>query len=186
MASITINEISKNYSYSVGTSTYATIALPITACWGPGYFDPNTLMNPCKEFQEKETQDAENHSDMLDRTVWQRFPASQAGLEAFTATYRGPIANYRLCNDYSYQMAMTFLTAGYDVLTCRIAPGAKADAKFVAADDPTKYVIVKAKYPGTFGNNLRVEFKNVGYMVPSSDISPTTLSSTNSDSISLQ
>ncbi len=172
MAQITINEISRNYAYSIGTSTYATIALPITASWGPGYFDPSTLMNPCKEFQAKDDQDIENHSDMLDRTAWQRFPANQAGLESFVSTYRGPIANYRLCEDYSYQMAMTLLTAGYDVLVCRIAPGAKSDASFALkigdTVDTTKVVTVKAKYPGTFGNNLRVEFKNIGYMYNSS------------------
>ena len=42
MAQITINEISQNYTYNTGASSYATVALPITASWGPGYFDPKT------------------------------------------------------------------------------------------------------------------------------------------------
>ena len=170
MAVITINEISKNYNFAVGTSTYATVALPITSSWGPGYFDPATIVNDCKDIDPERDWDAENHSDMLDRTAWNRFPASQAGLESFVATYRSPIANYRQCNDYSYQMALTLLSSGYDVLVCRLSPGAIADGTFIVAGDTPqsgqykRYVSVKAKYPGTFGNNLRIEFKNVAYM----------------------
>ena len=51
MAVITINEISKNYSLAVTTSTYATVALPITAAWCPGCYDPSTLVNECQEIQ---------------------------------------------------------------------------------------------------------------------------------------
>lgn len=165
MASITINEISKNYSLAVGTSSFATVALPITASWGPGYFDPASLPNPCGDATPEEM-----HSDMLDRTSWQRFPASQAGLEAFIATYRSPVANFRVANDYSYQMALTLISAGYDVLVCRLSPGQAAKGEFVFYNDKTeaidtsKKVTVTAKYPGTFGNNLRVEFKNIGFM----------------------
>lgn len=181
MATITINEISRNYSYAIGTSTFATVALPITASWGPGYSDPDAIMNECRELDTSKNWDVENHSDMLDRTAWQRFPANQAGLESFIATYRGPIANYRLANDYSYQMAVTLLTSGYDVLVCRLSPGAKSGASFYLdtlqpdPNDPTKTVVdttksvtVRAKYPGTFGNNLRVEFKDISYMMQSS------------------
>lgn len=164
MARITINEISKNYSYAIGTNTFATVAMPITASWGPGYFDPKTFSNACKEIDTEKDWDAENHSDMLDRTVWQRFSANQAGLESFVATYRGPISNFRLANDFSYQMAITLLSAGYDVLVCRLSPGAKATGKFVL-DSATQdsEVGVVAKYPGTFGNSIRVDFRNVGY-----------------------
>lgn len=175
MASITVNEISRNYSYAIAPSSYATVALPITSCWGPGYFDPNTLMSECRAFDDKKDWDAENHSDMLDRTAWRRFPATQAGIEQFVASYRGPIANYRLCNDYSYQMAITFLTAGYDVLTCRLSPGAKSSAAFVlkgsTKDSKGQYnnmVTVTAKYPGSFGDSIRVEFKNIGFMLNTS------------------
>ena len=169
MAKITINEISKNYSFATGTNTFATVALPITASWGPGYFDPDTIINECQELDPTRDWDAENHSDMLGMTAWRRFPATQAGLESFISTYRGPVANYRLANDYSYHMALTLLGAGYDVLVCRISPGAKSSAKFVlkdqtAAQQAKNFVSVKAKYPGVFGNNLRVEFRNVGYM----------------------
>ena len=173
MATITINEISKNYNFATGTSTFATVALPITASWGPGYFDPNTIISECQGLDPERDWDAENHSDMLGMTAWRRFPATQAGLEAFISTYRGPVANYRLANDYSYHMALTLLGAGYDVLTCRISPGAKASAKFVLKGATTQeqaknFVSIKAKYPGVFGNNLRVEFRNIGYMYSTS------------------
>lgn len=173
MAKITINEISRNYNVSVGTNTFATVALPITASWGPGYFDPSTIVNECQMLDPDRDWDAENHSDMLGTTAWRRFPATQAGLESFISTYRGPIANFRLANDYSYHMALTLLGAGYDVLVCRISPGAKSSGKFVlkgatSAQQAANFVTVKAKYPGVFGNNLRVDFRNIGYMYSTS------------------
>lgn len=144
MAQIVINEVSSNYTYSIGTSTFATVALPITACWGPAFIDPSSS-NKSEE-------------ELLDETVWQRFPATQAGLESFISTYRGPSANYRLVKDYSYQMAMTLLTIGYDVLVCRLCPGTFAQNNYTIG---TGTLNVKAKYPGTFGNNLWVSLQKV-------------------------
>lgn len=112
MAQIQINEISQNYTFNIGTSTFATVALPITASWGPAFVDPNSVGKTVDE--------------VLEETVWQRFPATQAGLESFVSTFRGPAANYRSAKDYSYQMAMTLLTSGYDVLVCRLCPGTYA------------------------------------------------------------
>ena len=77
MANIVINEISQNYSYSIGNSSYACIAMPITACWGP-YLDLSTKS------------DDETIDDVLEKTQWQRFSANQTGLESFVSTYRGP------------------------------------------------------------------------------------------------
>ena len=144
MANVKINEFSSNYQYSVGDGYYAVVALPITAQWGPAYMDPNTL--------------GIDKDVMLERTAWSRFPATQAGLEAFVATYRGPSSNYRMAKDYSYQMAMTLLTAGYDVLVCRLCPGANAEGTFNCGD---KTLTVKAKYPGTFGNSLQIALKKL-------------------------
>lgn len=121
MADIIINEISQNYTYNIGTNSYACVALPITASWGPGFFDPAAAGLSTME-------------DMLEQAAWERYPATQAGLEAFVAAYRGPATNYRLVNNYSYQMAMTLLTAGYDVLVCRICPGTKAQGAFAYYD----------------------------------------------------
>lgn len=118
MAKIVINEISNTFAYNVGNSSFATVALPITAAWGPGYVEPATLG------------DEVTRDDVLESTVWQRFPATQQGMEAFVATYRGPAANFRIADDYSYQMAMTLMTAGYDVLVCRLCPGTPAEGAF--------------------------------------------------------
>ena len=79
MAQIRVNEISQNYAYSVGTASFATVALPITASWGPGFVDPATV--------------GMDREDVLERTSWQRFPATREGLEAFVAAYRGPASN---------------------------------------------------------------------------------------------
>lgn len=140
MANIVINEISQNYTYNIGTTSFATVALPITASWGPAYLDTATL--------------GIEEAQMLEETTWRRFPATQSGLETFVATYRGPAANYRLADDYSYAMAMTLLTAGYDVLVCRVCPGTFAQGTFTTSD--SKSFGIKAKYPGTFGNTLQV------------------------------
>ena len=184
MAQIIVNEVSQNYSFNIGTNSYACVAMPITASWGPGYEDPTTA---------GVTKDA-----MLESVNWKRFPATQSGLEAFVATYRGPASNYRIAKDYSYQMAMTLMTAGYDVLVCRLCPGTQAQKVFNLFEDtgsasgsdagssaetsdapkaepkaetnagsdaspnakPNAFVI-SAKYPGTFGNNLRVAIKQM-------------------------
>lgn len=119
MADIIINEISQNYSYVIGDESFATVALPITAQWGPGYFEPATMGISGDGRAEKKVTELED-------VVWQRFSANQAGIEAFVSMYRGPANNYRLAKDYSYQMAMTLLSAGYDVLVCRLNPGTYA------------------------------------------------------------
>lgn len=149
MANIVINEISQNYTYNIGNNSYATVALPITASWGPGYFDPQSFDT-----------DTEN---MLDSTTWNHFPATQAGLEAFVATYRGPVSNYRIAQDYSYQMAMTLLTAGYDVLVCRVSPGSIADGEIHINSGSTNYFHITSKYPGSFGNMLQIQLQKVNY-----------------------
>lgn len=147
MAQITINEISQNYTYNIGSNSYCTVALPITSCWGPGYFDPEANYSGDVELA-------------LENAVWQRFPATQEGLEAFVSAYRGPAANYRLAKDFSYQMAMTLLTAGYDVLVCRLSPGAIAK-NIISTDNGQAGLTVSAKYPGTFGNSIMVKLNKV-------------------------
>lgn len=138
MAQITINEISQNYSYRVSTSSFCTVALPITACWGPAFVEPATTGMSLDE--------------TLESTAWHHFAADQKGLESFIATYRGASSNYRTAKDYSYQMALTLLSYGYDILVCRLTPGAKAQGTFTGDNNET--FTLTAKYPGTFGNSL--------------------------------
>lgn len=143
MAQININEISQSYSYNIGTNAYCTVAMPITSCWGPGYFD-----------KDKE---GLTEGEILENLRWEHFAATQEGLESFVSTYRGPASNYRSAKDFSYQMAMTLLTAGYDLLACRVCPGTHSEGD-LQIDEGNK-LHLKAKYPGTFGNNLRCAFK---------------------------
>lgn len=170
MAQITINEISQNYSYNIGTTNYATIAMPITSMWGPCYGDPASVLGG-----------SATASDVLDQTSFQHFPATQTGLESFVAIYRGPSSNYRLAKDYSYQMAVTLLTSGYDILTCRVCPGAKASKQVdqYAPSGTKPNIVFTAKYPGTFGNCLKLTLSKasnskywnlVVYVVDSSNV----------------
>ena len=151
MAQITINEISDNYTFNTGNGAFATVALPITAAWGPAYVDYTTV-------------GASGVSDVLEDTKWLHFPATQEGLESFVATYRGPVSNYKIANDYSYQIAMTYLAAGYDVLTCRVSPGTKAQGGFVLGTGETgNSLSLIAKYPGSFGNNIMANLTKMSY-----------------------
>ncbi|MBQ2856455.1 MAG: hypothetical protein IJE78_04895 [Bacteroidaceae bacterium] len=152
MAQITINEISANYGYNVGNASYATVAMSITSQWGRGYFDPAKV--------------GMTDAQMLEETVWTRYPATQAGLDAFASEYRGPASYSKMVKDYSYQQAMTLLTAGYDVLVCRICPGDVAKGELIQRVAKTQgsdeilvnqaVVSFSAKYPGSFGNNIQI------------------------------
>lgn len=204
---INVNVISENTTFTVENANFATVALPITACWGPCFSlssaDPTAV-------------DVEN---ALENTAWSLFQAGPDGLEAFIATYRGPSSNYRSAQDYSYFTALSLLNAGYAVQTCRLCPGTMASTTLASTytetftgDGTTKAftlghtcnsvsvvkvgdtvqpttaytisddnkltfttapadqaaisityssggLVVTAKYPGTFGNNLRVSLK---------------------------
>lgn len=144
MATITINEISRNYNYSAGNSAFCSVALPISASWGPAFEDPAASGSTLDE--------------MLEKTAFQHFAATQEGLEAFTSTFRGPAANYRSAQDYSYQIAVTLLTQGYDLDVCRVCAGAHASGTATATisgqTTSTGTLTFRAKYPGSFGNNL--------------------------------
>lgn len=161
---INVNVISENNAFNVENANYCTVALPITACWGPGFSlstaDPSN------------TSDGVNPIEVaLENTAWGLFPAGPDGLESFIATYRGPSSNYRSTKDYSYFMALSLLNSGYAVQTCRLCPGTNASTT-IPADSPSSgstdsangagSLIITAKYPGTFGNNLKVSLKKKG------------------------
>lgn len=145
MANITINEISQTYSYNISDTSYACVALPITACWGPGFIDPEAagkFVDGDEEHNKLEMNDA------LEKMKWTRFPATQSGLESFISTFRGPIQNYRLIGDNSYNVALTLITAGYDVLVSRLTTGLQAQGEFVFATEGT----TDPEEPGTPDN----------------------------------
>lgn len=147
MANITINEISQNYSYNIGSSSFCTVALPITASWGPALLDPEST--------------GKDLSTLLESVTWQKFPASQDGVESFISTFRGPAANYRIAKDYSYHMALTLLANGYDILVCRLCPGTHASATIKDKKADGNTLTFRAKYAGTFGNTLQIKMQKV-------------------------
>ena len=158
---IQVNVISENKAFTVENANYCTVALPITACWGPGFTLPTTDPNA--------TADVEG---ALENTAWSLFPAGPDGLEQFIATYRGPSSNYRSTKDYSYYMALSLLNAGYAVQTCRLCPGTAASITIPENSgsgsgpndsEATGTLIITAKYPGSFGNNLKVTLTQKEY-----------------------
>ena len=157
---IQVNVISENTTFTVENSNYCTVALPITACWGPGFTLPSA---------KPTTSDI---SDALENTAWNLFQAGPEGLESFIATYRGPSSNYRAAKDYSYFTALTLLNAGYAVQTCRLCPGTAASITIPENSgsgsgsndsEATGTLTITAKYPGSFGNNLRVTLQPKSY-----------------------
>ena len=158
---IQVNVISENNAFTVENANYCTVALPITACWGPGFSLPTADPN-----NSDDTTDPVEAA--LENTAWSLFNAGPDGLESFIATYRGPSSNYRSTKDYSYFMALSLLNAGYAVQTCRLCPGTNASTtipKAASSSDssgaptPDNFLQITAKYPGTFGNNLKVSLK---------------------------
>ena len=144
MAKITVNPISNNYSINVTNANYCTVALPITACWGPAFEDP--------------TATGKTLDVALEDTVWTRFNATQTGLQNFVATFRGPAANYRRAKDYSYQIALSLITNGYDVLVCRLCPGTYAQGQFTEKD---VYNLLTAQ-PADWATNCTAYFQKDG------------------------
>lgn len=176
MAKITINEISQDYSYAIGNNSYATVALPITSSWGPGFF-------PYEVYPSQYNSD----QDVLEDLKWQHFSSSSEGLEKFISMYRGATTIASDAMDKSFQTAITLLSAGYDILVCRIGLGHVAEGYPVALRDdgaavptvgagddisqgftlPEGYFgslplfKVSAMYPGSFGNNISAKIKLV-------------------------
>ena len=156
---IQVNVISENNAFTVENANYCTVALPITACWGPGFSLPTADPNNANDTTDPVEAALEN-------SAWSLFNAGPDGLESFIATYRGPSSNYRSTKDYSYFMALSLLNAGYAVQTCRLCPGTKAStiipkagSSSSSANDTAGSLVITAKYPGTFGNNLKVSLK---------------------------
>lgn len=166
MANIVINEISDNYTYNIGNNAFATVALPITASWGPAFLDPASVQL---------TEDNAGFTAELDNVKWTQFPATRQGLDAFVSAYRGPSSLYKAHKDYSYQTAITLLTSGYDVLVCRVCGGKGAEGQLKVSGTASTYpagtgetwegFLINAKYAGTFGNNLKVTITQLSLSV---------------------
>ena len=159
---IQVNVISENNAFNVENANYCTVALPITSCWGPCFTLPTA--DPNNSEKGVDTVEA-----ALEDTAWSLFPAGPDGLDAFISTYRGPSSNYRSAKDNSYFMALSLLNAGYAIQTCRLCPGTKASTSIPnnsgsgssdsSNGDLNNCLVITAKYPGSFGNNLQVTLK---------------------------
>ena len=137
MPKINITEHSDTYSFQVRNNNYATVALPITACWGPAYLASSEDANP----------------------DWIHFTAGYKGTTEFMNTFKGP-NTYLGTREKSYDYALKLLAAGYDILVKRVdGLGSAADRiySFNTVDSTKYWITVTAKYPGTYGNNLSVE-----------------------------
>ena len=138
MPRINITEHSETYSFQVRNNSYATVALPICAIWGPAYV----------------ANDEENNPD------WVHFEAGYRGTTDFINTFKGPNP-YLGPREKSFDYAVKLLAAGYDILVKRVdGVGNTADGRTMAEQGETAddniYCIAKAKYPGSYGNNLRI------------------------------
>lgn len=141
MPRINITEHSDTYSFQVRNNNYATVALPITAIWGPAYVADNDDANP----------------------DWIHFEAGYKGTTDFMNTFKGP-NTYLGQREKSYDYALKLLTAGYDILVKRVDGfGAKAldfnSIVSASGEQPEVRVYVNAKYAGTYGNSLRVRIQ---------------------------
>ena len=101
MANIVINEISDNYTYNIGVNSFATVALPITASWGPAVLDPQSVTGTATTTSNG----AANFKKSVANTKWLHFPATPQGLDNFLATFRGPSSTYKINKDYSYTIS---------------------------------------------------------------------------------
>lgn len=152
MAKIVINEISQNYTYNIGANSYACVAMPITSCWGPAYGDAE---HPASLAAYTATVPASGAN-----YPWNKFRSNPEGIEAFMSTYRGPSSNYRVAKDYSYQMAMTLLSAGYDILVCRVCSGVQSSGCLYSI--PSRPIVSSTSVvPGCLGRASAVPTNNV-------------------------
>ena len=136
MPRINITEHSDTYSFQVRNNNYATVALPITAIWGPAYV----------------ADDEENNPD------WLHFSAGYRGTTDFMDTFKGP-NTYLGQREKSYDYALKLLAAGYDILVKRAdGVGGRAenfiDFASASEESPAVRLTAVAKYPGSYGKKL--------------------------------
>lgn len=97
MPRINIYEHSETYSFQTKNNSYATVAFPLAAIWGPTFVEGDEDANP----------------------DWVHFSAGFRGTTDFVSTFRG--ANkYLGAREKSYDYALKLLAAGYDILVKRV------------------------------------------------------------------
>lgn len=97
MPRINIYEHSETYSFQTKNNSYATVAFPIAAIWGPTYVEGDEDSNP----------------------DWVHFSSGYRGTTDFMQTFRG--ANtYLGAREKSFDYALKLLASGYDILVKRV------------------------------------------------------------------
>jgi hypothetical protein len=143
MPRINIYEHSETYSYQTKNNSYATIAFPIAAIWGPTYVEGDEDSNP----------------------DWVHFSSGYRGTTDFMQTFRG--ANtYLGSREKSFDYALKLLASGYDILVKRVdGLGAKAYAnKFIIPEggtQPTPAATNLVLYPAS--NSTTYEYGDMPY-----------------------
>lgn len=79
--------------------------------------------------------------------------------QEFVTTYGTEVPKV---DDISYNMAASYLKAGFRVLFYRFVATGAASASGRAPKDGESFVTATAKYSGSFGNNLKVSFTSAG------------------------
>lgn len=97
MPRINIYEHSETYSFQTKNNSYATVAFPIAAIWGPTFVEGDEDANP----------------------DWVHFSAGYRGTTDFMATFRGA-NNYLGAREKSFDYALKLLASGYDILVKRV------------------------------------------------------------------
>lgn len=97
MPRINIYEHSETYSFQTKNNSYATVAFPIAAIWGPTFVEGDEDANP----------------------DWVHFSAGYRGTTDFVQTFRGA-NNYLGAREKSYDYALKLLASGYDILVKRV------------------------------------------------------------------
>ena len=97
MPRINIYEHSETYSFQTKNNSYATVAFPLAAIWGPTFVEGEEDSNP----------------------DWVHFSSGFRGTTDFMQTFRGS-NSYLGAREKSFDYALKLLASGYDILVKRV------------------------------------------------------------------
>lgn len=145
MPRINIYEHSETYSFQTKNNSYATVAFPIAAIWGPTFVEGDEDANP----------------------DWVHFSAGFRGTTDFVSTFRG--ANkYLGAREKSYDYALKLLASGYDILVKRVdGLGEKSHNSLyvvpVGGTEPTPATDSIMLYPDMMSTPTATPYKDIPY-----------------------
>lgn len=145
MPRINIYEHSETYSFQTKNNSYATVAFPIAAIWGPTYVEGDEDSNP----------------------DWVHFSSGFRGTTDFMQTFRGA-NNYLGSREKSFDYALKLLAAGYDILVKRVdGLGNKSSNRLfvvpIGGTEPVPAYLSTFLVPDMSGTPSSVLYGNVPY-----------------------